>query len=108
MVCLRKMSVRPASRACVGFCWGWLLASAGWHTADVVFVADDLGAWLVGLLADAGSKRLFTAVLGDEQERALRKAATAAVEATAAEVSSSSGEQADRIAMGVNKVFRKP
>jgi len=32
----------------------------GWETAGVVFVADDLGAWLVGLLADAGRKKLTT------------------------------------------------
>ena len=41
----------------------------------MVFVADDLGAWLVGLLADAGRKKLITVVLGSEQERALRQAA---------------------------------
>jgi hypothetical protein len=40
----------------------------------VVFVADDLGAWLVGLLADAGRRKLVAFVLGDEQERALRHA----------------------------------
>jgi hypothetical protein len=46
----------------------------------VVFVADDLGAWLVGLLADAGRKKLTALVLGGDQERALRKAAVAAVQ----------------------------
>ena len=49
------------------------------ETASVVFVADDLGAWLVGLVADAGRKKLTALVLGSDQERALRKAATAAV-----------------------------
>ena len=44
-------------------------------TAGVVFVADDLAAWLVGLLADAGRKKLTTLVLGTDQERALRQAA---------------------------------
>ena len=34
-----------------------------------MFVADDLGAWLVGMLADSGRKRLTTLVLGSEQER---------------------------------------
>ena len=43
------------------------------------FVADDLGAWLIALLADAGRKKLTTLVLGTDQERALRSAATAAV-----------------------------
>jgi hypothetical protein len=30
----------------------------------VVFVVDDLAAWLAGLLADAGRKKLTTLVLG--------------------------------------------
>ncbi len=47
--------------------------------ACVSFVADDLAAWLVSLVADAGRKRLTSWLLGDEQERALRQAATAAV-----------------------------
>jgi hypothetical protein len=34
----------------------------------MVFVADELGAWLVGLLADAGRKKLTTFVLGTDQE----------------------------------------
>jgi hypothetical protein len=38
----------------------------------VVFVADALGGWLVGQLADAGRKKLTELVLGSEQERALR------------------------------------
>ena len=45
----------------------------------MVFVADDLGAWLVALLAEAGRKKLTTLILGDEQTRALRPAATEAV-----------------------------
>ena len=49
----------------------------------MVFVADDLGAWLVGLLADAGRKKLTSLVLGTDQQRALRQAAVAAVERTA-------------------------
>jgi Integrase core domain len=51
--------------------------------ADMVFAADDRGAWLAGLLADAGRKKLTTLVLGSEQERALRQAATAAIQLTA-------------------------
>ena len=43
----------------------------------VVFVADALGAWLVGQLADAGWKKLTELMLGSEQERALRRAADA-------------------------------
>jgi hypothetical protein len=51
----------------------------GWQTAGVVFVADALGAWLVEQLADAGRKKLTELMLGSEQERALRRAADAAV-----------------------------
>jgi hypothetical protein len=73
----------------------------------VVFVADDLGAWLVGLLADAGRKKLTALVLGSDQERALRKAATAAVQETAAQMSPSA-EQAGQLAMVISEVFREP
>jgi hypothetical protein len=38
----------------------------------MVFAADNLGAWLTGLLADAGRKRPTTLVLGTDQERARR------------------------------------
>ena len=78
-----------------------------WETAGVVFVADDLGAWLVGLLADAGRKKLTAMVLGSDQERALRQAATAAVQATADEMSPSGGEQAGQLAMVISEVFRE-
>jgi hypothetical protein len=37
----------------------------------VVFVADDLGSWLVGLLAERARRKLISFVLGDEVERAL-------------------------------------
>ena len=80
----------------------------GWETAGVVFVADDLAAWLVGLLADAGRKKLTTLVLGSDQERALRQAATAAVQATADEMSPSGGERAGQLAMVISEVFREP
>ena len=80
----------------------------GWQTAGVVFVADALGGWLVGQLADAGRKKLTELVLGSEQERALRRAADAAVWATAEEMSSSDGEQAGQVAMVISEVFRDP
>ena len=54
------------------------LGSFRW--SGMVFVADDLAAWLVGLLADAGRRRLIVWVLGTDQERALRQAATAAIQ----------------------------
>jgi hypothetical protein len=73
--------------------------------AGVVFVADALGGWLVGQLADAGRKKLTKLVLGSEQERALRRAADAAVWATAEEMSPSGGERAGQVAMVISEVF---
>ena len=74
----------------------------------MVFLADDLGAWLVGLLADAGRKKLTTLVLGTDQERALRQAATAAVQLTARELDPSGGDQAGQLAMVMSEVFSEP
>ena len=74
----------------------------------MVFVVDDLGAWLVGLLADASLKKLTTLVLGSDQERALRHAAKAAVERTAGQLAPSDDEQAQQLATAVGKVFRDP
>jgi cellulose synthase operon protein C len=76
--------------------------------AGLVFVADDLAAWLVGILADAARKRLTSWVLGTEQERALRRAATAAVQLTAVELRPDGGEQAEELAMVVSEVFSQP
>lgn len=45
----------------------------------MVFVADDLVGWLIGLLADAGRKKLTSLIFGSEQERALQSAARTAV-----------------------------
>ena len=73
-----------------------------------MFVADDLGAWLVGLLADAGRKKLTALLLGSDQERALRQAAAAAIQDTAEEMSPSGGEQAGQIAMVISEAFRQP
>ncbi len=72
----------------------------------MVFVVDDLGGWLVGLLADAGRKKLTALVLGSDQERALRQAAAAAVQATADEMSRSR-EQVGQLAMVISEVFRE-
>ncbi len=74
----------------------------------MVFVADALGAWLVGLLADAGRKKLTTLVLGTDQQRALRQAAEAAVQRTAGQLAPSGGEQAEQLAMVVTEVFGEP
>ena len=72
----------------------------------MAFVVDDLGAWLVGLLADASFKKLTTLVLGSDQERALRQAAGAAVKGTAEQLASSDGEHAQQLATAISKVFR--
>jgi len=74
----------------------------------MVFVADDLGAWLVGLLADAGRRRLVTWVLGTDQERALRQAATAAVRQTAAKLCPDDDGQDGQLAMVIDQVFTAP
>jgi Tetratricopeptide repeat len=74
----------------------------------VVFVVDDLGAWLVGLLADASLKKLTTLVLGSDQERALRQAAKAAVERTAEQLAPSDGEQAQQLATAIGDAFSDP
>jgi len=73
-----------------------------------MFVADALGGWLVGQLADAGRKKLTELVLGSEQERALRRAADAAVWAAAEETSPSDGEQTRQTALVISEVFRDP
>jgi hypothetical protein len=72
------------------------------------FVADDLGAWLVYLLADAGRKKLTALILGTEQERALRQAATAAVRVTAGDLRPEGGARAQELAIVVNHVFGEP
>jgi hypothetical protein len=74
----------------------------------VVFVADALGGWLVGLLADAGRKRLTDWVLGSGQERALRQAATSAVRLTATDLYPEGDERAGQLAMVISHVFSDP
>ena len=49
-----------------------------------MFVADDLGGWLIGLVADAARKKL---IRGDELDRALRASAATAIKRTGAELS---------------------
>jgi tetratricopeptide (TPR) repeat protein len=74
----------------------------------VALVVDDLTAWLVALLADAGRKKLTMLVLGTDQQRALRHAAVAAVERTAEQLAPADGKQGERLAMVVGEVFREP
>jgi Tetratricopeptide repeat len=74
----------------------------------VPFVVDDLGAWLVGLLADAARRRLTTWVLGSDQERALRQAANAAVQQTLDQFSPAGDEQARQLTTAIRKALKKP
>jgi hypothetical protein len=74
----------------------------------MVFVADDLAAWLTGLLADTSRKKLTALVLGTELERALRSAATTAVRLTAQELRPGGDEQAEHVALVISQVFSKP
>lgn len=74
----------------------------------MAFVADDLAAWLVGLLAERGRKKLTTFVLGTEQERALRSAATAAVEQVGTQLRPGNVEQAEHVALVIGQVFHEP
>ena len=74
----------------------------------MVFVADDLASWLIGLIADAGRKRLTTALFATDQERALRLATTVAVQLTASELRPDDDEQAEQMALVISQVFSKP
>ena len=74
----------------------------------MAFVADDLAAWLIGVLADAGLNRLTVFVRGAPQERALRSAAAAAIERTALEFVPAGGEKADELTRVVDQVFGAP
>lgn len=74
----------------------------------MVFVADDLGAWLVSMLADAGRKKLIEFVVGTEQERALRQVATDAVELTAQDLRPEGGQRTEELAMVISQVFNTP
>jgi hypothetical protein len=88
--------------------WGVVCSGVDWDTVVVVFVADDLGAWLVGLVADVGRRRITDWVLGSEQERALRQAATAAAQRTAEELRPGSNEPPEHLAMTISEVFSRP
>lgn len=79
-----------------------------WENGNVTFVADDLAAWLVGLVADAGRKKLTALLLGDQQERELSRAATAAVLATALELGPSGVDATEHLAMVISEVFEVP
>ena len=90
----------------------WQAARDGWQTSGVVFGADAVGVWLVKQLAAAGRKKLPELVLGSEQERALRQAATAAIQATARQcrpgpAAADDPQGADHLARVINQVFQQ-
>ena len=72
-----------------------------------VFVVDDLVGWLIGRLADAGYQKLSTLLRGSDQDRALKAAVTAAVQATVGEIGPFDREEAERVAEQINKAFRR-
>lgn len=73
-----------------------------------MLVADDLGAWLVALLADAARRQLTTFIRGSEFDRALRQAATDAVQAAAHELRPGDAGQAGDLARVISEVFAAP
>jgi hypothetical protein len=73
-----------------------------------MFIVDDFAAWLIAEIADEARKRLTDWAFGSEQERGLRRVASAAIQQTAKELSSGDKERAEQIAMGVNQVFNTP
>lgn len=95
--------VRGGRRA--GQCW---IGHRAERMIGMVFVADDLAAWLIAALADTGRKRLTKLVLGTDQERALRPAAAAAVQRTAQDLYPDSEGQAEHLAMVISQVFSQP
>lgn len=73
-----------------------------------MFIADDLGTWLVALVADGARRRLVALVLGDEVERALHSASKAAVEQTAVGLCPDDDDRAGLAASVINEVFKTP
>jgi tetratricopeptide (TPR) repeat protein len=71
----------------------------------MVFVVDDLVSWLVGLLADTGRKRLVILIRGNDQQRALREAAKAAVQRTATELCPEGGDRAEHVERAISSAF---
>jgi hypothetical protein len=74
----------------------------------MAFVADDLAAWLVAVLADGARRKLTTLVLGDEVDRALGAAAKAAIMLTATDFCPDDVRHAEHVAAVIDQVFRTP
>jgi tetratricopeptide (TPR) repeat protein len=74
----------------------------------VVWAADDLGAWLVAVLAETGKRKLATLVLGDEVERALGQAGTAAVQSMAGDLCPGDAVRATDVVRVISQVLASP
>ena len=74
----------------------------------MVLVVDDLAAWLIFILAEAGRKKLTSLAFGDDQKRALRPAATEAIQLTAAELCSGDVMRTEELAIMIGQFFKTP
>ena len=74
----------------------------------MVFVADDLAAWLIFVLAEGGRKKLTSLIFGDDPERALRPTATAAVQLAAEELCLGDVARGEELAIMVGPLFKTP
>ncbi|TWF73384.1 hypothetical protein [Kitasatospora viridis] len=75
----------------------------------MVLLADGFSAWLVATMADAGRKKLSQFFSGtDEQGRALRSAAAAAIQLTVYELCPGDEEAAEHLARVINELFEAP
>jgi hypothetical protein len=75
----------------------------------MVFLADGFAAWLAATMADAGRKKLSQFFSGtDEQGRALRSAATVAIQATARELCPGDAMAAEHLARVIDELFTAP
>jgi hypothetical protein len=75
----------------------------------MVFLADDFTAWLVAIMADAGRRKLSQVFNGtDEQGKALRSAAAAAIKATACELRPGDEMAAENLARVIDELFKVP
>jgi tetratricopeptide (TPR) repeat protein len=85
-----------------------LVVLVGRSSGDNHRVVFDPAAWLIGLLADAGRRKLTDWVLGTDQARALRSVAAAAVRLTAKELCPDDDEQAEHMTLVISQVFGAP
>src|ERR1700722_8868396 len=75
----------------------------------MVFMADGFSAWLAATMADAGRKKLTQFFSGtDEQGRALRSAASEAMQATARELRPDDPTGAEDLARVIDHLFMVP